>query len=75
MKMFEDMADAIFQEANVPKEGNDALWGNAVDILSSKMAMLSATMGLSMERVTIFEEQKRALVQDLLDMKAAGTLK
>jgi hypothetical protein len=31
-------------------------------------------MGLSMERVEFFQKQKDALVQDLLDLKAAGKI-
>lgn len=74
MKMFEDMADEIFKQADVSKETNRALYDETVEILGKQMARLSATMGLSRERVEIFNEQKESLVKDLLEMKSAGEI-
>ena len=67
--MFEEMADKIFAEADFPKDGNEHLWAQCVSILSNTMAAASATMGLSMKRAAHFEEQRRSLVQDLINMK------
>lgn len=72
MKMFEDMADEIFKEADVQKKGNEDWHEQIVDVLSVKMATLSATMGLSYDRVDRFEEQKKALIQDLIGLKERG---
>jgi hypothetical protein len=74
LPMFSEMADAIFERAGVKKEGNEVFHQQAVDILSAAMARTSVTMGLSMERVEFFQKQKDALVQDLLDLKAAGEI-
>ncbi len=72
--MFSNMADEIFTKAGINKAGNEQWHDQCRDILSTKMAMLSATMGLSKKRVTIFEEQKQALVDDLIAMKEKGEL-
>ena len=68
MKMFEEMADAIFKEAGAKKDEYPDLWQQCVDILSMKMASLSVTHGLSYERVDIFEKQKATLVEDLREI-------
>jgi hypothetical protein len=70
MPMFEEMADEIFEQASVNKDACTELWTQTVSILSGKMAMLSSTMGLSIERVNAFNKQKESLVQDLINLKA-----
>lgn len=74
MKMFQEIADKIFEEADVSKEGNMSVWTEVCEILSAKMATLSATEGLSMKRVEVFEKQKQTLVEDLLLLKKDGKL-
>lgn len=71
-EMFEPMADEIFEKAGIKKEGNQDWYKQVVAILSAKIAMLSATEGMSWRRVTLFEEQKKALVQDMIDRKRDG---
>ncbi len=78
MKMFEDIADEIFAAAHVIKipdsvgkeDGNMWVWDQVVTIMSRKMASLSH-LGLvgkkGAQRVRQFEEQKQALIQDLID--------
>ncbi len=63
--MFEDTATELFKKAGVSPEKNPGLFDEAVSILNQSMALLSATMGLSYERVDRFNEQKTALVDDL----------
>jgi len=67
-KMFEDEADKIFAKAGVPIAGNEDLHYQVTQILSAKMAQLSATLGLSYTRQEKWEEQKQSLVQDLQRM-------
>ncbi len=74
MMMFHDMADEIFRQAGVPKAGNEGVWDQVVSILNACMAQLSVTHGLSYDRVTLFDQQKEALLHDLLDMKEKGLL-
>ena len=72
--MFEEMADKIFEEAGVTKdEKTNHIWDQCVVILSSKMASLSG-MGLSMERVDLFNKQKQTLVEDLKKFKSEGKI-
>lgn len=73
--MFDKMADEIFAEAGVDKALNPAAWDEARNILSATMARLSVSMGLSAERVEVFELQKRTLVEDLVEGKADGVYK
>lgn len=70
--MFDGIVAEIFAEAGVGRLGNEALWQQAIEILSAKMAFLSATMGLTWERVERFNEQKAALVADLRRLKQQG---
>lgn len=72
--MFEDTADKIFAEAGVDKTQTPDLYREIVEILNAKMAQLSASMGLSYDRVRLFNEQKQALVEDLLAMKRSGEI-
>jgi hypothetical protein len=67
--MFDKIADEIFEKAGVPKEGNEENYKQVVDILATKMATLSVTMGLSQERVDAFNEHKKSLVEDLIALK------
>jgi hypothetical protein len=69
MKMFEEMTVELFKEAGVSKEDYPDAWDQCVSILQTKMATLSATMGLSYERADIFAKQKQALVEDLIALK------
>lgn len=66
MKFFESDVDEIFKKANVTKEQAPDLYDQCLRILSEKMAMLSVTMGMSFERVKLYDEQKESLVQDLI---------
>jgi hypothetical protein len=70
--MFDTMADEIFEQADVEKIGNEKIWRQVQEILATKMAQLSATMGLTVERLTFFEEQRKALIDDLVKMREAG---
>ena len=72
--MFDDMTDKIFLEAKVDKVKNMNLYEECSQILSSQMARLSVLEGMSERRMTIFNEQKKALVQDLIEMKEKGEL-
>ena len=72
--MFDDMTDKIFLEAKVDKVKNMNLYEECSQILSAQMARLSVLEGMSMQRMTIFDEQKKALVQDLIEMKEKGDL-
>lgn len=74
MQMFQDMADELFAAHGVSKEKNRDIWQQCVDILSSKMAMLSVMYGLSRERVDLWKQQKDSLGADLDRMKATGEL-
>ncbi len=73
--MFEDVADKIFKEAGVSKEDNPDAYQEAISILNRKMAILSVTMGLSKKAVPLFNEQKQALVDDLVEGKQSGLYK
>ena len=74
MRMFEEMADEIFAAAGVTKDEKSAhIWKQCVVILSSKMSSLSS-MGLTMERVELFNKQKASLVEDLKKGKAEGKI-
>lgn len=74
VKMFEKMADEIFAAAGVTKDEKSAhIWDQCVVILSSKMASLSP-MGLTMERVELFNKQKTTLIEDLKKGKAEGKI-
>ena len=75
MQMFNDIADEIFKKADVPKEGNEEVYDEMVEILSRQMAMASVTMGLSYKRGEFWEEQKQALVDDLLEGVKQGVVK
>lgn len=71
--MFEGMADEIFADAGVSKVGNEDFWNQTVDILSTKMAMLSGMgMGITQSRINSFEAQKQTLRDDLIKMKKEG---
>lgn len=72
--MFNDMANEVFEKAGVDPEKHRDLWTECRDILQFKMAAMSATMRLSWERVRVFELQKKTLIDDLVEMKANGTL-
>lgn len=73
--MFDDITQKIFDEAGVPHQGNEDVWKECADILSTRMAYLSVSYGLSNERVRLFNEQKASLVKDLIEMKESGKLK
>lgn len=72
--MFEEMADEIFAAAHIVKkpdspgqeDGNMWLHAQCANILANKMAMVSH-LGLTQERVDLFNEQKEALIQDLVN--------
>jgi hypothetical protein len=69
-------ADEVFEAAGVTANADTReLYKEVDEILSTKMAFLSATMGLTYDRVRIFEQQKTALVRDLKKLKKAGTLR
>ncbi len=70
--MLEHVADEIFTEAGVDKDQWPDLYDECVRGLNVCMARLSARYGMSKERVTIFNQQKASLVEDLLIMKASG---
>jgi hypothetical protein len=72
---FIDHAREIFVEADVDPGLNPELFDKVIEALARKMAMLSRTMGLSMERVHAYNAEKRSLVEELLRAKAAGTVK
>ena len=64
--------DEIFAAAKVPKLGNEQLWNQCAEIMSSTMARLSVTEGLSLRRVDRYEKQKQTLIADLVEMREAG---
>lgn len=63
--MFDVMADEAFMKAGLHKVDHWHLWETCADLLSARMAMLSACEGMSHERVRLFDAQKRALVLEL----------
>ena len=71
--MFDAMTDELFAKADVAKAGNEWLWEQCRDILSATMARVS-TLGMSLARVEIFEEQKKSLLDDLAHYKNTGKL-
>ena len=73
MKMFQDIADEIFEKADVSKKENIGVWNECVEILRTKMASLS-TMGLTKERAELFKKQEETLVEDLILLKKTGKL-
>lgn len=72
---FEPDASEVFNQAGVDPKDAPELFRKVVSILGAKMATLSVTMGMSWKRVGLYAEQKEALVQDLIESKAAGTLR
>ncbi len=72
--MFDQDALDVFSKAGVKKEDAPDLFQQVKDILSTKMATLSVTMGMSYKRGEIYDEQKQALVDDLKQLKAKGEL-
>ncbi len=75
--LFEDAVAAIFAKAGVAKAGNEELWEEANALLHQQMGQLSvaSAMGSGVDRVKLFNEQKQALVDDLLELKAKGEIK
>lgn len=71
---FQDAATKIFVEAGVDPVTHADLFSQTQEILAMSMARMSVGMGLSYKRVELYEEQKRSLVQDLLNMKADGQI-
>ncbi len=74
MEMFQKDVEEIFQKAGVAMEDHPILVKQAKNILSEKMAILSATLGLTWTRVDLYNEQKESLVQDLISMRESGEL-
>ncbi len=72
---FAPSVDKIFKSAGVTKAEAPEIYGDCLDILSMKMSKLSATMGMSYERLHLFAEQENALVEDLKELKAKGKLR
>lgn len=75
MDLFIKAANDIFIEAGVEKKEAPELYIEIVDILSEKMAILSATMGMSFKRVDAFNEQRVSLINDLKELKSVGGLR
>lgn len=69
---FVDHAREIFAAAGVDPGQNPALLDEVIETLARKMRDLSRTHGLSWERLRLYDEQKRSLVEHLLRKKAAG---
>ena len=67
--MFEEEADKIFAEVGLSKETAQGWWDGCVNILSNKMATLSANQAMGLcdweERVKCYREQRDSLVEDL----------
>ena len=74
MDMFDRMADEIFERAGVSKDGNEDLHKRASEIMAQCMALGSVNYGLSDKRFDYTQEQKDTLVQDLIELKAAGEI-
>jgi hypothetical protein len=72
---FVEHAREIFTEADVDPVLNPEAFDKVIDTLARKMATLSRTMGLSMERAHAYDAQKRVLVEELRRAKATGTVK
>ena len=73
--LFEEIAEKIFKVAGVDSVKNSVVFNECVIILSQKMAALSVTHGLSYERVRLFNEQKKTLIDDLKRMRKKGQLR
>ena len=75
MAMFEKEAKEIMAEAGVAiNDKSDFLLPQIANIMNNKMAYLSVTYGLKEPRFTLYREQHDALVQDLKDLLAQGTV-
>ena len=72
---FEPDAKKIFESAGVDPKANPELLADVERILSTTMARLSVTHGMSWTRIERYTEQQEALVEDLIELKAAGKLK
>lgn len=68
-------ATEIFERAGISPDEAPEMFNECSAILDDKMATLSATLGMSWERVTLYEEQKDSLVADLVGLKAKGQLR
>ena len=68
------MGDGDIDLSDIP-ELTPEMFAKVKEILSSRMAILSATMGLCAERGSAYDEQKKTLIDDLLDLKSKGQLR
>lgn len=67
--------DKIFKEVGITKTEAPELYEESCQILSSCMAILSATMGMSYARVKAFDDQKASLAEDIRSLIAKGGLR
>lgn len=72
---FKGAADEIFLKAQVSPADAPEMYEEVKQILASKMASLSATLGLSYERIKLYDEQKETLAQDLVGLKQENHLR
>lgn len=73
MMTFEATARELFVEAGVFDPPIERV-KEVAQILTDKMAMLSVTMGLTHDRVEVFNRQKAALVEDIKNLVKMGEL-
>ena len=67
---FEEATQKIFEEAGAKM--TPFLHDQIYNQLSGLMATLSATEGLAMSRVEMYDKQKKAFIQDIKDGIASG---
>ena len=72
---FNPTVERIFRDAGITRDEAPEMFEEAKTILANKMAILSATMGLTYKRMELFTEQEVALTQDLLKLKETGHLR
>ena len=72
---FAGAADEIFLKAQVNPADAPEMYEDVKQILASKMATLSATMGMSYKRIELYNEQKESLAVDLVKLKQENHLR
>ena len=72
---FNPTAERIFKNAGITRDQAPEMFEEVKSILASKMARLSATMGLSYKRMELFTEQEVALTEDLRAFRETGHLR